>query len=677
MALVVEGSRFVAARWELSDTDFRRVLRFCTVLTLATAAYAFTSNEQGGSFSGLFTGPGAMHNAGVTGLLASTAFFRWLPMTLFFFVLAQLFNTRERIPWRTISMYAYRRYQQERNSGYMVPSEGGLNTSYPYFFICLFSAGVHPNSGDISFFWGQGVLIVAALWTVRPRRFGIRVWVAMLLAVVCLGFFGQSSVGALQRMLENRSASWLSTFFRQRTDPEQAMTAMGQIGKLKLSGSIVIRLHTYNNESPPTYLREASYRRYDSERQRWYTGSHRIDFENLEPETNQTTWLLLPGITNRSLVNIACYLEGGKALLPLPTGSSRLENLYAYILQKNNEGAVLAEGPGLVIFDAHYGPGATLDSPPDDSRETNRLDYLVPTNETPALKQVIAGMKVSGMTEEQTLRTVYGFFENNFNYSLWQGPDKRATTNQTPLARFLLTSRSGHCEYFASATVLLLRQLNIPARYAVGYLVHERSGEGYVVRERDAHAWCLVWNAQRRVWEDFDTTPASWIAQENKRAADLQWLSDFGAWLRFQIAKVRWGQSNLRQYILWGLVPVLASLFYQIVFRRGRQRQGRKPEKKSPEPVFWPGLDSQFYLVEKRLEARGLVRGSGQSLSTWLTDAMKDPGLGNLREPLEELLQLHYRYRFDPRGLTELERQQLSRDVKACLNTLSRIPQNG
>ena len=75
------------------------------------------------------------------------------------------------------------------------------------------------------------------------------------------------------------------------------------------------------------------------------------------PETNQTTWILLPGKTNTASVNIACYLDGGKALLPLPTGSGRLENLYAYILQENSEGAVLAEGPGLVIFDALLRPG--------------------------------------------------------------------------------------------------------------------------------------------------------------------------------------------------------------------------------------------------------------------------------------------------------------------------------
>ena len=138
-----------------------------------------------------------------------------------------------------------------------------------------------------------------------------------------------------------------------------------------------------------------------------------------------------------------------------------------------------------------------------------------------------------------------------------------------------MTTHNGHCEYFATATVLLLRELKIPARYAVGYAVHEKSGHGYVVRERDAHAWCLVWNAQTRTWEDFDTTPASWVASEGKRASVWQWLSDFRSWIGFQIAKFRWGQTNLREYILWALVPMLVLLLYQIVFRRGRRR-GRR-----------------------------------------------------------------------------------------------------
>jgi hypothetical protein len=289
------------------------------------------------------------------------------------------------------------------------------------------------------------------------------------------------------------------------------------------------------------------------------------------------------------------------------------------------------------------------------------------------LEQVIAEMNISGLPEPRQLLAIQSFFAARFSYSTWIGPDKAPGANETALSRFLLQSRSGHCEYFATATVLLLRQLGIPARYAVGYAVHEPSGRGYVVRERDAHAWCLVWNAPAQRWEDFDTTPASWVAEEGKRASAMQWLSDGWSWIKFQIAKLRWGQTNLRPYVLGALIPVLALLLYQILFRRGR---GRRPQPKTGNAaaaISWPGLDSEFYLLERKLAARGVPRQPGQPLSEWLTLALADPALAGLREPLRALLPLHYCLRFDPRGLSGRQREALAREAKICLETLSRM----
>jgi hypothetical protein len=341
------------------------------------------------------------------------------------------------------------------------------------------------------------------------------------------------------------------------------------------------------------------------------------------------------------------------------------------VIKMNKTGAVLAAGPGLMIFDAHFGPGATLDSPPDAG--TNRLDLSVPTNEVPALDQIISEMKISGATEERKLLAVRKFFTDKFSYSVWLGPDKVARTNETALSRFLLQSRSGHCEYFATATVLLLRQLGIPARYAVGYAVHESSGHGYVVRERDAHAWCLVWDERTQTWQDFDTTPASWVATESKRASATQWLSDFGSWVRFEIAKFRWGQINLRQYLLWALVPVLAFLLFQIVFRHRRKRRVQARNNSPGAVIFWPGLDSEFYALERRLAARDVPRLPSEPLAGWLARALAEPALADLRKPLQKLLRLHYRHRFDPRGLNGPERETLMQEVKICLDTLSHL----
>ena len=131
----------------------------------------------------------------------------------------------------------------------------------------------------------------------------------------------------------------------------------------------------------------------------------------------------------------------------------------------------------------------------------------------------------------------------------------------------------------------------------------------------------------------------------------------------------------MRQYILWALIPVLALLLYQIIFRRGRKRRPQVKTGKSDAAIFWPGLDSEFYLLERKLAARGVPRQPSEPLSGWLTRALADPALADLRQPLQELLQLHYCHRFDPRGLSEKEREALTRKAKSCLDTLSRMEQ--
>jgi uncharacterized protein YbdZ (MbtH family) len=199
--------------------------------------------------------------------------------------------------------------------------------------------------------------------------------------------------------------------------------------------------------------------------------------------------------------------------------------------------------------------------------------------------------------------------------------------------------------------------------------VNEASGSGFVVRSRDAHAWTLVWNEKKKLWDDFDTTPASWVAAEKKRASALQWLQDAWTRFKFELAKIRWGQSNLRLYLLIGIVPGLAVLLYQIVFRRGRRR--KKAGGKPAEIFDWPGLDSEFYRLEKQLAERGVPRGPGEAMSDWLERVVDSAGLTELRAPLQEILRLHYRYRFDPLGLSETDREVLKQEVRKCLETIS------
>ena len=78
----------------------------------------------------------------------------------------------------------------------------------------------------------------------------------------------------------------------------------------------------------------------------------------------------------------------------------------------------------------------------------------------------------------------------------------------------------------------------------------------------------------------------------------------------------------------------LALLLYQIIFRHGRRRRPQAKTGKSAAGIFWPGLDSEFYLLERKLAERGVPRQPSEPLSGWLTRALADPALADLRQPL-------------------------------------------
>lgn len=72
---------------------------------------------------------------------------------------------------------------------------------------------------------------------------------------------------------------------------------------------------------------------------------------------------------------------------------------------------------------------------------------------------------------------------------------------------FLTESRQGYCVHFASAAVLLLRQVGVPARYVSGYTAEINNGET-LIPDSAAHAWVEVY-LDGRGWYPIEVTPAA------------------------------------------------------------------------------------------------------------------------------------------------------------------------
>jgi len=662
--VVLELPRVIGWRWEVREEDFRRLWNFSFLLGLALGIYLFSTDEAGGGAGG--TAIAVARKAGLSGLNAGMGLLRVLPLVWFLFVAAQCFSTRQTVPLAVIS-WLVRRWQRLDDLHRATGQNRSANLTYPYFMVCVFAAGIHDNDGSRYYFIGQSVLLAWALWPLRARRAPVWVWLAALTVALTAGALGSHGLGRLEQYLNNYNAQWITRMMRARMEPERTRTSIGDIGQLKLSGEIVLRVKPLAGPVP-VYLRESCFRKYNS--QIWQTAGRTNDFVGVNHAvTNENDWPLLPGPERPGKVQIAAYLENWsreqqepEGILPLPSGVVRLDNLPAFTLQKNSFGTVLAVGPGLMIYQAQFGPGPTLDCPPDPN-----WDLQVPPNEKPAVDQVVAELKASGLDDEHKLLAVQQFFARQFTYTLWIKPTAPGLTNVTPIGNFLLHSRAGYCEYFATATVLLLRELHLPARYCIGYVVHEMSGHQFVVRERDAHAWCLVWSARQQAWETFDTTPSTGDANAGWHLT--QPLSDAWSWLKFQFAKFRWGQTEYRKYALWLMLPVLGLSLFQIFFRRGRPRRGAG-KATGPVRPDWPGLDSEFYQLEAWLATRGTPRRPGETLGSWLERSLADASLAEWRTPLRELLRLHYQYRFDPAGLPPAEREKLQRAVATHLQKL-------
>lgn len=104
---------------------------------------------------------------------------------------------------------------------------------------------------------------------------------------------------------------------------------------------------------------------------------------------------------------------------------------------------------------------------------------------------------------------------------------------ENPVDEFLLNQKSGHCQLFASAMVLMARSLGIPARVVSGYrgATWDASDESYTVTNDRAHVWVEALFPGIG-WIAFDPSP---VASEPEFTA----IDSFGQYISSTLLKVR------------------------------------------------------------------------------------------------------------------------------------------
>ncbi|MFQ5935718.1 MAG: DUF4129 domain-containing transglutaminase family protein [Acidiferrobacterales bacterium] len=620
MAIVLETARYVSWRWRFSDQDFTRLVDLTSVVVMAITVYLYATRSVYGVFN----------------------LVQWLPMLLFLIVGAQTYSSQRTLPLRALFLTLRRRKSQQD-----ARLAQRIDIRFPYFAVCMLAASV-VTARTPWFYVGICVLAGWALWSVRPRRYTPALWGGLLLFVIGMGYAGHLGLNRLQAVIGDMVVDWMVWSER---DPYQTTTAIGHIGRLKLSDRILLRVKLPEQAKGHLLLRQASYNSYAS-------GIWRAigdQFEAIAETRSPGTWQLGESGAPDSAVTVSGYLHRGRGLLAVPNGGYQIENLPAEFIKRNPYGAVKAEnGPGVVSYTVRFRPDVSLDGKPTTK------DLHIPKRYESVLVRVASDLRLSREDPNAALAALERHFRDNFRYSLVQ--ERKA--KYRPLSDFLLRSRTGHCEYFATAAALLLRAAGIPTRYASGYSVQEYSEleDAYIVRRRHAHSWVLAYIDG--TWRDVDFTPPAWVALEDQAAPWWETVYDLGSRIAFLFSRWRWSERDGQwaDVLIWLLIPLGLFLAWRLYFKE-RIRRARSKKGRGSPVTGGPGRNSAFYRIVNHLERSGLPRRAGETLKQWIrritdgNDSVVD------KQAVEVALVLHYRYRFDPRGLTAKEKRALSAAV--------------
>lgn len=358
-------------------------------------------------------------------------------------------------------------------------------------------------------------------------------------------------------------------------------------------------------------------------------------------------------------------------------------------ISSDGMGAVRLTAPAPVRF--QYSVLSTPTRILNEDRDAEQLVYppialryflQLPTL-SPRVADLAASITKHVRTPFQKVVAVKEYLRTNYRYTL----DLDTAVSSTPVEDFLFTRKSGYCEHYATAMVILLRTLGIPARLVTGFLPGEWNefGHYYAVRQQDAHAWVEVYFPHSG-WITFDPTPSVTAPSRFPLFAQMASLVDSMrlTWDRFiihysvrdQIAVVQDIRSQteylhhqlaealqaVRTWAIgapmgWTRAPLLLFVVLMLATTAGlialRCRSRVSAHPPTPELIA-AGL---YRRVLDALNRHGLSKPVGvtpREFSRMIADERSD-----LREFLDPLTDLYYRLRYGGESLSREEHQQI------------------
>ena len=217
-------------------------------------------------------------------------------------------------------------------------------------------------------------------------------------------------------------------------------------------------------------------------------------------------------------------------------------------------------GYGIYLSASRMGPPTRTDSqiPP---RLRERLAPLtreiMATVDEEAIRASVRDPEVSiieGTVTAAKINAVAKYFHEHYEYKL----GVKMEPGKDPVLRFVEDARAGHCEYFAAATVMMLRSVGIPARYVTGFVMSEEAvGDLWIARRKDAHAWVEA-DTNGLGWMTVEPTPPGGMPAAVDKPTTDQIGEFLGAmWRRIKGTTQQGGVAALIALIWEGILKLI------------------------------------------------------------------------------------------------------------------------
>lgn len=284
---------------------------------------------------------------------------------------------------------------------------------------------------------------------------------------------------------------------------------LGDLGRIRLDPATALRIDTLQGETPgpqDAYWHGLAFDHFDGRswsvtppERKFVIGSSEM---GIAIDSHPRAARLIQRIVREPVVSGVLFAAGKRLLLRGAVGRVERDvngGLYAI--------PTASERVSYEVTSAITAPSETALRA--DRRKTPRARgarYLQLPALSPEVRELARKVTDGLATDAERLRALETYLRENGRYT--DEPPRQGGEGVSPVESFLLGRTEGHCEYFASAMVVLARSLGFPTRLVNGFAGGEpNSILGFTeLRQADAHTWVEAHYADAG-WVRYDPTP--------------------------------------------------------------------------------------------------------------------------------------------------------------------------